>query len=103
MNKVHEIIRKAHRYVLNSHRLSGELPSPPRVAFRIPKTLRDRLVHSKLKVDKEERGVYKCGHSNCKICNVLNLGDEFHSTSTGKKYKINFKFDCNSMCVIYSL
>ena len=88
MNKVHEILRKAHSYVLNSQRLSGVLLSPPRVAFRNPKTLRDCLVRSKLKVDKEEPGVYKCGHSNCEICNVLKLGDEFQSTSTGKKYKI---------------
>ena len=77
LNKVHEILRKVHRYVLNSQRLSAVLPSPPRVTFRNPKTLRDRLVHSKLKVDKEEPGVYKCGHSNCEICNVLKLVDEF--------------------------
>ena len=85
---------------VKSDRLSGVLPSPPRVAFRNPKTLRDRLVRSKLKIEKEEPVVYKCGHSNCEICNVLKLGDEFQSTSTGKKYKINFKFDCNSMCVV---
>ena len=67
LNKVHEILRKAHRYVLNSQRLSGVLPSPLRVAFQNPKTLRDRLVRSKLKADKEEASVYKCGHSNCEI------------------------------------
>ena len=59
LNEVHEILRKAHMYVLNSHRLSGVLPSPPRVAFRNPITLRDRVVRSKFKVDKEEPGVYK--------------------------------------------
>ena len=90
LNKVHEILRKAHRYVLNSQRSSGVLTSPPRVPFRNPKTLTDHLVRSKLKVDKEEPSVYKCGHSNCEICNTLKLVDEFQSTSTGKKIKNKF-------------
>ena len=44
LNCVHAILRKAHRHVLKSNRLSRVLPSPPRVAFRYAKSLKDRLV-----------------------------------------------------------
>ena len=40
LNKVHEIFRKANRHTIHSQRLSVVLLSPPRVAFRDPKTLR---------------------------------------------------------------
>ena len=57
LNKVHEILKKAHRYTLRSPRLSAVLPSPPRVAFRNPKTLKDHLVRSKLKIhDSNDEG-----------------------------------------------
>ena len=41
------------------------LPKPPRIAFRNPKTLRDKLVRSKLKLtDDAERGNFPCGRGN---------------------------------------
>ena len=106
LNKVHEILKKAHRHTTRSPSLSAVLPSPPRVAFRNPKTLKDHLVRSKLKIrdsNDEENGIYKCGSINCNICNVLYLSNEFRSTVTGKRYHINFVFDCNSINVIYLL
>ena len=106
LNKVHEILKKAHRHTIRSRRLNAVLPSPPRVAFRNPKTLKDHLVRSKLKIrdsNDEENGIYKCGNINCGICNVLYLSNEFQSTVTGKWYYINFKFDYNSINVIYLL
>ena len=51
----------------------------------------------------EENEIYKCGNINCDICNVLYLSNEFQSTVTEKRYHINFKFDCNSINVIYLL
>ena len=96
LNKAREILKKAHRHTIRSPRLSAVLASPPRVAFRNPKTLKDHLVRSKLKIrdyNDEENGIYKCGNINCDICNVLDLSNEFQSTVTGKKYHINFKFD----------
>ena len=106
LNKVHEKLKKADRHTIRSPRLSAILPSPTRVAFCNPKTLKDHLVRSKLKIrdsDEEENGIYKCGNINCDICNVLYLSNEFQSTVTGKRYHINFKFDCNSINVIYLL
>ena len=82
--------------------LAAVLPSPPRVAFRNSKTLKDKLVRSKLKTVKTvSPGTGICGRKNCHICNLLHQGDVFCSTNTGKEFKINFPFDCNSKNVVY--
>ena len=106
LNKVHEILKKPHRHIIRSPRLSAVLASPRRVAFSNPKTLKDHLVRSKLKIrdsNDEENGIYKCGNVRCDICDVLYLTNKFQSTVTRKRYHINFKFDCNSINVIYLL
>ena len=57
------------------------LPKPPRVTFRNPKTLRDKLVRSKIREnDEEQRGNFPCGHSNCEVCKILEPGKEFQSS-----------------------
>ena len=77
---------------------------PPCVALCNPKPLFDKLVGSKLRPDyEEERGVFICGQRNCDICNILEPGNEFKSTTTGEVYKINFHFHCNSECTVYLL
>ena len=77
------------------------LPKPPSVAFRNPKTLRDKLVRSKLKLtDDAEQGNFPCGGGDCEICNILKPGKEFKSTLTGETYKMNSHFDCNISCKV---
>ena len=71
LGQLYEILRRAHKHVLILPSLHSGLPSPTRVAFRNPKTIRDKLVRSKLK--------------------------EFKML---KKKRINFSFDCNSCCVV---
>ena len=48
--QVFEILKTAHRHITKSVILNKVLSKPPRVAFRNPKTLQDKLVRSKLKV-----------------------------------------------------
>ena len=82
--------------------LKAVLPKLRGIAFRNPKTLRDKLVRSNLKLtDDAERGNFPCGRGNCDTCNMLKPGKQFKSTVTGENYKINFHFDCNSLCVVY--
>ena len=74
------------------------------MAFHNPQILRDKLVRSKIRQNNEkERGNFPCGHSNCEICKILEPGKEFKSAVTGEVYKMNFYFDCNSICVVYLL
>ena len=103
LTKVYEILQKAHRHTLKSQRLSAVLPSQPRLAFRNAQTLKDHLDRSKLKTTYEKPGVTICGTKNCEICHILHQGDTFESSNTGKQYKINFSFNCNSRNVVYLL
>ena len=100
---MYEILQKAHRHTLKSQRLTAVLPSPPRLDFRNAKTLKDHLARSKLKTTYQKPGVTICGRKNCAICHILHQGDTFESSNTGKQYKINFSFNCNSRNVIYLL
>ena len=82
--------------------LKTVLPKPPLVAFINTKTLRDKLVRSKLKLtDDTERGNFACGRGNCQIYNALKPGKEFKSTVAGETYKMNCHFDCNSLSPLY--
>ena len=82
--------------------LKSVLPKPPRVAFRNPVSLRDKLVRSKLKSeDEKEGGNFPCCRKNCDICNILNPSDKFRSTVIGEEYQMNFHFNYNSVCVVY--
>ena len=102
LNCIHEILRNAQRHVYKSARLAKVLKSPPRVAFRNAKTLKDRLVRSKLRNESEvETGSFKCNGKRCEVCNYIEPGSKFKSFVTKKSYKINFRFDCNSSDVIY--
>ena len=101
LNIVFDVLKRAHRHVQKSPVLKAVLHKPPRISFRNPKT-RDKLVCSKLKLtDDAERGNFPCGRGNCKICNILKPGKQFKSTVNGGIYKMNFHFDCNSLCVVY--
>ena len=82
-----DILKSAHRIIENSPTLKAVLPNPPRVALRNPKTLRDKRAKRE-----EGRGVFICGRRNCDICNILEPGNEFKSTTTEEVYKINFSF-----------
>ena len=77
LTKVYEILQKVYRHTLKSQRLTAILPSPPELAFRNGKTLKDHLVRSKLKTTYEKPGVTICGRKNCEICHILHQGDTF--------------------------
>ena len=103
LTKVYEVLQKAHRHTLKSRRLTAVLPSPPRLDSRNAKTLKDHLARSKLKTTYQKPGATICGRKNCTICHILHQGDTFESSNTGKQYKINFSFNCNSRNVVYLL
>ena len=103
LTKMYEVLQKAHRHMLKSQRLTAVLPSLPRFAFRNAKTLKVHLVSSKLKTTNEKPGVTIHKRKNCEICQILHQGDTFESSNTGKQYKVNFSFNCNSRNVVYLL
>ena len=78
----------------------------PMVTFRRPKSLKDYLVHAKLRatsVEEKPKGTVKCGDRRCQVCEHFKIGDSFTSKRTGKSYSINFDLNCNSTHVVYLL
>ena len=104
LHVIFDISKSAHRHIEKLSLLKLVLPKPPRVAFHNPKSLREKLIGSKLKSEKEKRwGNFSCSRKNCKICKILYPCNKFTSTVTVEEYKMNFHFNCNSLCVVYLL
>ena len=104
LNQFYEVLLRPHKHVLKSPRFQCALPSQTRVASWNPKTIRDKLVLSKLKkFIYKDAGINICGHSNFDICKIFEKEDRFEKTATKKKCRIHFPFDCNSCCVVYLL
>ena len=103
LNKVSGILRK-HFYLLQSREETKKVfPIPPMVSFRSSKKLKNFLVRAKLPPLEKQRGSRKCGKSRCQVCHQVNETEEFQSSFDERKYKINFKLDCDEKCVIYLL
>ena len=76
---------------------------PPRVSFRRPKHLKDKLIRSTIKsIEGYNKGMKKCGEARYQICNFVKEGNTF-CDNTGKVYHVNYGFDCDSKGVIYLL
>ena len=93
-----EILQRALRNTVKSKLWTAVLPSPPRLAFRNAKTLRDYLVRAQLKT---AHTIY--GRKICKIYHTLYQIDKFESSNTCKQSNINISFNYNSRNVVYML
>ena len=66
------------KHTNNLPRLKYVLPAPRRSACWNDKSLKERLVRSKLKSpNKIAPGNYKCGSKLCQICDIISLENEF--------------------------
>ena len=93
------MLRRAHEHVLKPPRLHSALPSPPRVAFQNPKTIREKLVHFRLK-----EFIYKdAGNSISVVILSVIKSKTFESGDQFESNRISFPFDCNKCCVVYLL
>ena len=104
LHVIFDILKSAHGHFEKSPLLKSVLPKLSRVAFRNPKSLHYKLIWSKPKSeDEKEWRNFPCCRKNCDICNILYPSNKFRSTVTGEEYKMNFHFNCNSICVVYLL
>ena len=75
-------------------------------AFRRPNSLRDYLVHAKLRgtsMEDKPKGTVKCDDRRCQVCEHLKTGDSVMSKRTGERYAIYFDLNCNSTNLRYLL
>ena len=59
------------------------------------------VVRAKVYFLLRECGSSGCNKSRCQTCLNVNNTDVFQSFVTKETYKINYKFDCDSKCIIY--
>ena len=79
-------MRKTHRQVLKSDRLSKVLTSYPRIASRNAKFLKDPLDRSTLKPESDVGiSTFKCDSKRYKTCKILYYGNKIKSFMTKKK------------------
>ena len=99
------ILRELHPLLHMSERCKQAVRDVPMMAFRRPKSLRDHLVCATLRpleCNKEgSRGTHNCASSRCEVCKYLTVGESFASHTTGTRYTINHRLDCNSRNVVY--
>ena len=99
-----DVLKSAHGCIVKSPLLKSVLQKLARMIFCSTKSLRSKLIRSKLKLEdeKKQENFPRCR----KICdrpNISNLCNDFRSTVTGEIHKMNFHFNCNSDCAVYLL
>ena len=93
-------------FLQSKERLALIFNKPPLVAYRRPKSLRDRLVSTKFRNGTTDnalipRGCKPCQRPKCSWCNKINETKTFKSTSNNKIFTIFHSLDCQSSWVIY--
>ena len=102
LKSVYNLLRKTHSHTFKPPRLKYVLPSPPRVAFRNDKSLKYKLVQSKLRnPNKRTLESNKYGSKLGQIYDIISLENEFTDRHKREAYEINVHFDCNGQFVIY--
>jgi len=102
-NKINHIIRKNMHIINNDDKLSKVFPSPPIIAFRRPRNLRDLVVNAKISPASgdSETGCTKCTAKKCSVCPFMAVARKFTSSCTGESFPITSHIHCKSPWVIY--
>jgi len=99
-----EIARRNWNFLQSKERLARIFNKPPLVAYRQPKSLRDRLMRTKFKACDNTllpKGCEACGKPKCSWCKRINKTTTFTSSNNGKIFKIFHSVNCQSSWVIY--
>ena len=96
-------IVKSHFKILHkSPRCQKAIPSPPVIAFRRSKNLRDMLVHTKLSNTQLAPGFFRCGSTRgCNICKFSTDTAQFKSNINSKTFEITNNITCKSRNILY--
>lgn len=89
----------------SKERLSLIFKKPPLVAYWQPKSLRDRIVHSRFVSETPQnliqKGCRACERTKCSWCNKINQTTTFTSPNNKKTSTIFHAVDCHSSWIIY--
>ena len=96
-------ITRQHQHLLQlSERMKKAVPTPPIIAYRRPKNLRDLLTRAELKPPPQlVPGNKPCGRPRCKTRPTLMATDMFTSKTSGKSYNMRSSTTCKTANLIY--
>jgi len=98
-------LRELHDILLVDPLLARAFPLPPRVAFRRPKNLRDKIIRARLPSSSSSDFCGPCfGRSDCQLCLVLPHQDSIVSSS-GRSFRLScgVNANCKSVFVVYCI
>lgn len=101
-----EIAHRHWGFLKSKERLSRIFAEPPLVAYRRPKSLRDKLVSTKFKEKAKEEdtnGCKPCGRTGCSWCRKIDSTTTFLDSKGERTFKIYHKLDCHSAWLIYMI
>ena len=102
--KVRVSVNKHWSIIESSKDFSRVFPEKPIMAYRRPKSLRDLLVHAKLKPDpKDNKPLAEskpCGRARCQTCKII-LGTQTVKSSSGAVVKLKCDTNCKIANVVY--
>ena len=106
---ISNILRKHWRVMANDPYLKKVFPSPPMVAFRRPKNLKDKLVKARVPPMPEKRekrkitGMKTCNEKLCETCPFVQQKKQFRGPFNSTVVHLNTKLSCTSTNVVYCL
>ena len=102
MNFLSRTTRRHQITLRSSERLNAIFNSPPMIAFRRPKNLKDLLVHASLtSYANETPGNFLCGTIRCKTCPILKTTNVICSKVTGERFNIKLHATCKTSNIVY--
>ena len=106
---VSKILKKHWGVMVKDPYLKKVFPSPPMVAYRRPKNLRNFLIKAKIPPNPPQRekrcppGMKKCNGNLCETCPFVLETRTFQGPFNNKKVDINSPLNCSSSNVVYCL
>ena len=99
--QVKNIIYNNFHLLTNDDETSEIFQTPPLMAYRRDKNMKDLLVRTKLPSTTELSGTTPCNSHKCRTCTHVDPSTTV--TNNNKVFHINTHFSCSSACLIYCI
>ena len=112
LGKLRTILNSAHKILTSSPSTQDLLEKPPRLIFRRPQNLRNKLVHPKLPAKSSPtgsdmvqipKGSHPCNKPRCHSCAIHQPSTSFSSRTTNQTYLIHGNNNCATQNLVYQL
>ena len=106
---ISKIIQSGWRVMVQDPLMKKVFPEPPMVAWRRPKSIKDKVVKTKVppapsgRPHRELPGLKRCNKPTCVICPYVKTGHLVKSTNTDKIVTLTSSYNCETSGIIYKI